>query len=480
MRRFVAAFAFFVVFLAPVASAWGPVAHQSFCRKAVIEVWGADVADDCLATGSEYGGEFCDLAASIAGSRYEDGCAALSVGDIHPANIPEEFFNDWEEHVDYSECPVGAKLAREWVCGDPDVQTTVDKARSWFDAAASADETCARVHAFCVGANYLSDRYQSPHRIPYESDDCHRIIDERVDEAIVAGQEDWEVVQYCRLERVIEKAGQRVSRSYRHRFSVSAGDARDALAAVTEEARRVEAAAPPATAPATSTSMPPSTIAAPSTTVSVPEPATTVAAASTVPVQAGDGEAPDRDSKRSAMLLFMALIVLGAAALIIIAMRPVRGRADPAPKPALKVEAGSAKIKKQIPGKKPAPIVSPERRPKDLAVPKQKDETEELVDDLWAEEGLEAGTPSASAPAGETVTPEEEKAGKPKKKRASGGKKKPAKKKGIKKSAGKAAKKGSGSANKNGRGSEAAESGDEQERPRVRSRYRTPRRKGRY
>ncbi|MFH1721223.1 MAG: hypothetical protein ABH950_01315 [Candidatus Altiarchaeota archaeon] len=459
--------------LASQVSAWGPVTHRYLCENAAVEIWGQEDVDNCLSDEKEYSDEFCDIVAGIKGKKYGEDCMSLKLGEIHPSSLPETFFDDLVEHMDYKDCPVKAKVASEWVCGDESYRPTLNLADEWFDSAAQTKDLCTRIQAFCVGANYYSDSFQSTHKVMYVSEECHEVVDRKSDEALLSGEEEWDLSSNCLLQKTVEKVGQRVPKSYRHRFTCSSLDVENALDGLIEKASLISKGEISATKSTPSTTIA-STIEFAETTIVIVTPASTVTPSSTtvpkttITLEQKQAEeklekinesvqkvvkiideskkkeeersnAPPRRSNKLAVLVFLSFIVLVALAIVVIVQKHMK-----------KVEKGGEKKSK-----------APEERRKPEPPPKvmeKQEDPDELVDTLWDQE-LEKESKEK---------PKKDIKEKPKKKKVA--KKKSPKKKLMDKSKDNIQK---------DQDSRSTEQKDE-ETPQIRSRYRIPKRKGKY
>lgn len=182
-------------------SAWGPVASKFICNEAVKYVWGVNATAECLPPTDPYVMQnVCESTYNVLGPDYESRCRAAVAGGsvIHPALFSYLVFNDTDNHVDYTRCPLST-AAKNWICGDPSVHPASDVAKEWFREAESATDECTRVYLFCLGGSYYADSESKLHAIRYVTGDCVGNIEQSIDRSIENGLSDWGANQLCRF-----------------------------------------------------------------------------------------------------------------------------------------------------------------------------------------------------------------------------------------------------------------------------------------
>jgi|GEM_PF-1949838 len=185
------------------AASWGPATHKYFCDNAVEQVWGAGVVKQCLPKkSSRFMDDFCELVYLMKDAQAYKACrdSYKKKGFIHPANIPDELFNDSELFHDYSHCPVRPGPARYQLCGDREDAPAPSEAQRWFNKAKEQSDTCMRVYAFCIGSVYYSKGENPLNQIRGETQDCYDSIVGGIDDKISSGLMYYRAGKRCEFE----------------------------------------------------------------------------------------------------------------------------------------------------------------------------------------------------------------------------------------------------------------------------------------
>ena len=271
----------FLIVFAGQASAWGPKANEQFCRNAVEQVWGSQ-ALSCIDDRTAY----CDDLKSVFGEDIRQQCLnAYATGvEVFPYTAPEVLFMDFENHVNYDDCPITwLRTSNEWVCsgeGNPSGIT----ADFWFQNAKSKDIQCTQVRSFCTGAYYFAASKFPLNRVTHLKGCLGGSYDLQVDEAIVSGETDWIVKNQCFFSMMKQLAGVSRKISQHITFSLNEQDYNQVMSDVVMQAELVRN---PSLTPTTSTSsttyetLPTSTLPPP-TILSTTIPTTTLPTTSTI------------------------------------------------------------------------------------------------------------------------------------------------------------------------------------------------------
>lgn len=192
--------AFILIALVAQAGAWGPATHRFVCDEAVKEVWGEGIATKCLPRkSSAFMDEFCELIYRVKGVQAFQLCrdSYQRRNFIHPANIPDELFNDTALFHDYSRCPIRPGPARNFLCGAKEDAPAAREAWNWFNMSMKADEVCLRVYEFCIGSAYYAKAENPLNQMKGEKDNCYNTIVDGVEEKIIDGKSSFRVSTRC-------------------------------------------------------------------------------------------------------------------------------------------------------------------------------------------------------------------------------------------------------------------------------------------
>ncbi|MFH1789324.1 MAG: hypothetical protein ABH834_08085 [Candidatus Altiarchaeota archaeon] len=180
--------------------AWGPATHRHICDEAVKEAFGLGVASKCLPRkSSAFMDEFCAQAYKMTDAETYRECrdSYKRREFIHPANMPDELFNDTENFHDYSKCPIRPGPAKQLLCGSKDDAPAPREANRWFDEAKRASETCMKVYMFCIGSAYYAESENPVNQVMNEEEDCYNAIVNGIEEGIAAGKDTYRARTRC-------------------------------------------------------------------------------------------------------------------------------------------------------------------------------------------------------------------------------------------------------------------------------------------
>ena len=192
-----------LVILSLSVQAWGPATHRHICDEAVKEAFGLGVASKCLPRkSSQFMDDFCAQAYRMTDAETYRKCrdSYKKREFIHPANMPDELFNDTENFHDYSQCPVRPGPARQLLCGSKDDTPAPKEANRWFAEAGNASETCMRVYMFCIGSAYYAKGENPVNQVMKEEEDCYDTIVNGIENGIAAGKDTYRARIRCQFE----------------------------------------------------------------------------------------------------------------------------------------------------------------------------------------------------------------------------------------------------------------------------------------
>lgn len=189
------------LFFSNQAAAWGSETHRYICEKAVEEIWGRDVVDECLlAEDLQLQSSICDIIGEVKGEeKYRHCIEETSEGEfIQPFLVPDLIFNDTELHYDYSKCPISKHdRTRKWICNESGKNLAIEQAGLWFNKANGTYDNCTRVYEFCIASNYFSDSYMPLYQTMHVKEEDKNTIELRVDKAILSSDPLWGVDVIC-------------------------------------------------------------------------------------------------------------------------------------------------------------------------------------------------------------------------------------------------------------------------------------------
>jgi len=204
VKKTIAYFTLFLLLAGNTAS-WKPNTHKHICDKAVEEVWGQGIVNQCLPRkSSKFLYEFCKTVLTEKGMDEYNRCKnAVSLRDfIHPALYPDQIFNDTHLHHDYSKCPIRPGPAKNRLCGTRTEKPAQEEAERWFNIAGRMQDTCGRVYAFCVASSYLAKSENQFNQMKNFEEKCRENIEEAVDERVSMRDPDWLVYEWCEFKNL--------------------------------------------------------------------------------------------------------------------------------------------------------------------------------------------------------------------------------------------------------------------------------------
>ncbi len=278
-------------------SAWGPLMHEYLCEEAVIKVWGADTAKNCLIDADLlFQKRFCETLED----EYYDGCVNLSEV-VNPANMPCTVFNDCDQHKDYSKCPVKVDKDARYMCGNLSYAPALDYAEKWFDKAANATDVCNRVYDFCIASSYLADSYVPENQLAYKSvNKCEGELEKKVDDSIKNKNLNIYVRIMCRYEYLEELTGMNRTTKYSQSFIITNKTPELIISSLDEHGKIIAGLPYSATTTSSSTSSSSST--------------TTILKTTTITLTTTYLKTSESDGKTNIWLLLAVIIILVAAA----------------------------------------------------------------------------------------------------------------------------------------------------------------------
>lgn len=226
---------FVCIFFPNQATAWGSETHKYICEKAVEEIWGRDIVDECLLTEDlQLQRSICDIIKEVKGEeKYRRCIEKTSQGEfIQPFLIPDVIFNDTELHYDYSRCPIPERdRTRGWFCNESGKNLAIEQSELWFKKAKGTYDNCTRVYEFCIASNYFSDSYMPLYQTMHVEEEDKNNMELRVDKAILSGDPLWGIDVMCDFQYKGIRS--------RQRFEIKIYDIEEIIGDLVEEGRKI-------------------------------------------------------------------------------------------------------------------------------------------------------------------------------------------------------------------------------------------------
>jgi len=238
--------------LSSIASAWGPVAHDYFCRGAVHSAWGAE------------------------------GLKCLDESSIDPATYPEFVLNDSVYHYDFAKCPIQHLRDNEWICSRND-SPAKERISYWLSQSENAIDLCSRVTSFCTASSYFADSKFPLYEVSYLDGCLGGPPADDVDAKIQSGESNWTVTKTCSFSYMKNFSGGSRKTSSHVAFIIRQEDVEAVLTELTAKAAEISGkdyagtTSTTVSTQTTGTTTPPTTVStiAPATTDNETTPGTT-------------------------------------------------------------------------------------------------------------------------------------------------------------------------------------------------------------